>query len=227
MKIKNFFTKRHFIQIGILILAALIMLVLNHSILFLRQTPPPEHYLSVEDYALHDPSSGERIFPQFTNQYYYSILNSTNSQYKTTRGIGVGDSWEDFVKAYGDVYAARISGYKVQPEGSNAYEGFHETFMTVNEFNQKYFQSGEMDLSQVHLDVSFSLYTQLLNPAYTKESQDALFDRYYSATFYLFDQPIRLGQLRLKELALYFSFQPNEKEPAAGSQIWYLNTELY
>ena len=95
---------------------------LRNTTLFLEQRSV-DQYLPIEEYVLKDQDTGEYTqnirSPFLKNEYSYG----SHSSYKmTSRGIKVGDTWDDFVKAYGDVHADTIYVHRVGEDGYTSYE---------------------------------------------------------------------------------------------------------
>lgn len=225
-KITGFFTKTRVLEIIILILLAIGMFVLNYTTYAVNQDNVPAGYLSIQDMALYDPATNKTYLPRKTDDSYYSFYNSSYSPgYRTTKGITVGATWDEFVEAYGDYICAFTSGYPVNYDTNESYDKYYQRYIHVKDFDEQFIKTGDLDLNAWNLSIRFEIYTQGTKAYYTEEEVDGLLDRYYAHMFWLFDQPVTFGHLKYNTYHLNFSFAPDEE--TGQCLLWYISSDLY
>jgi hypothetical protein len=101
-------------------------------------------YLSLNEYVLIDTATGEKT-QILTNAQFTSETTFTFGfkQYETVRGLKPGDSWEAFVKAYGDCIPE-----KIEIESAEGKEEIQiEPGITIEQFDQNYIRSGRVNFA--------------------------------------------------------------------------------
>ena len=112
-----------------------------------RMTAEPGR-LPLSEYVLRDCDTGEPVqgyrVEGFSDTYTFTF---SLNHYETSRGIGIGSSWNDFVEAYGDIYVyeAESGSTLIHPDEP----------MTVQEFHDTYVTTGEMDPAVSELKITF------------------------------------------------------------------------
>ena len=197
---------------GILAIAAA-----GTGILFYNRTPlfadttAPEECLPLNEYLLLDENGnkeGSLMNPFYEGDWYYY---GDEAPHYTTRGITAGDSWDDFVREYGNYTAYSISiypeeyiPYDEQPD--DYYDTHYFYYMNVAEFDREYIQSGKVDLSENEIYVDFSVYVYGRHTAYTENEYDTILDLHYSNNMpdgSIFDP-------QLQRYTLEFTFGPKD-----------------
>jgi len=203
--------KNKLLRIGLIIFVCLFFLVLGillreHTTLFV-QNSVVDGYLNLEDFQFTNTETGKIVNPyrRFVYQeYYISARKSGSDSIVTSKGIGIGDSWEDFLEVYGDYTTGYISFYPVNEDGSINYEnGEILSNVTPNEFNEIYFESGEYNADEVDLSVSFYAYTTGTKTFYADEIYDHIS---YNRLFHPLSEYPQYGTY-----SLVFSFEPDFK----------------
>ena len=174
-------------------------------------TAAPEGYLPLEEYLYLDEDGnthGSLMNPFYEGDWFYY---GEGDQYTTTKGITVGDSWNDFVEAYGEYRAYSIS---VLPEESipwdeqpdDYYDTHYFDYMSIAEFDREYIQSGKVDLSENTIYVEFVVYVHGRTVAYTEKDYERILDEHYGNN-------MPNGSVldpRLQRYCLEFTFSPKE-----------------
>ena len=155
--------------------------------------------LALPEYVLRDAETGapatESTLDGFKDTY---TLTYGEDQYETLRGIGIGDSWEAFAEAYGDVYIYEVlcDGKYYQPE----------TPLTVHEFCDTMAVPGKMDPAVSAVEIIFQTGTDGKDLYYTDAQIQRARDQYDHAPG--ISQPV-LGKTQEPcRFLLNFSFIP-------------------
>lgn len=184
--------------------------VRENTTLFMNDKTP-EGYLPLTEYALFDPTTGKPVqnVRGFTYEDRYAY-DYSSTQYITSRNIANGSSWEDFVEAYGDCTAESILATpELKITGNKAKETFWDTSLTVREFDERYIQSGQIDLRYYNLSILFEVYTDGYNVHYDIESSLESQDAYNNQP-----QILHLGKETPVEgvFSLSFLIEPNKRD---------------
>ena len=123
-KDRKYYMKRFIGVLCAAVLAVTVRTAYNNSTLFLEDRSA-EGYLSAEDYVFYQDGEAMQNVRSISFQDDY-ISQYSDEGVTTSRGITYGDSWEDFVKAYGDVRCEYVWYHRVLKDGSNNYS-FDET----------------------------------------------------------------------------------------------------
>ncbi len=206
IKDRKYYMRRFIAVLIATVLAVSIRFAYNSSTLFLEDRQV-DGYLTIEDYVFYQ--NGEAMQNVRTTNFnddYISKYSGTGIT--TSRGITYGDSWEDFVEAYGDVHCEYIWYRHVEPNGERSYD-FEETQfpdtsgMTIAEFDKRYIQTGEIDLNENSISVVFRAEYGGNKVMYTEREVDEFLDEYYSSWHDLVHTFERRGSFRM-----YFDFDP-------------------
>lgn len=178
------------------IIAALVLAVIipNHTTLLLVKDNPPTGYLPVSEYRLVQPSTNEPIGRvrswDYPSQRTFKISDGAacsidgvecDHALRTSRGIQPGSSWNDFVKAYGDMTA---HGILVQPNDDDDYRDYmsdedrgrqrgllqHDE-TTIADFDSDYIRTGRISLAENSLTVTFRAGFRGMKVLYTADEQ--------------------------------------------------------
>ena len=197
---------------------------LRNTTLFLEQRSV-DQYLPIEEYVLKDQDTGEYTqnirSPFLKNEYSYG----SHSSYKmTSRGIKVGDTWDDFVKAYGDVHADTIYVHRVGEDGYTSYEDEDSLYisdpMLLNEFQKNYIDTGLVDPEKDEITVVFRVHTDGIKIFYTEAELDREYDEYY-------DHPLRhpfRSYPDYKTFDMDFTFRPASYSGSEKSGLEYISS---
>jgi hypothetical protein len=132
-------------------------------------------YLSLNEYVLIDTATGEKT-QILTNAQFTSETTFTFGfkQYETVRGLKPGDSWEAFVKAYGDCIPE-----KIEIESAEGKEEIQiEPGITIEQFDQNYIRSGRVNFAEDRADLWFFTATDGLNLYYTEDQYHTLQEKF-------------------------------------------------
>ena len=205
-KDRKYYMKRFIGVLCAAVLAVTVRTAYNNSTLFLEDRSA-EGYLSAEDYVFYQDGEAMQNVRSISFQDDY-ISQYSDEGVTTSRGITYGDSWEDFVKAYGDVRCEYVWYHRVLKDGSNNYS-FDETQfpetdgMKISDFDKKYIQSGQIDLNENNMTVVFCVDYGGNQLYYTPKERDEFLDEYYSSWHEMMHTFQRCGSFRL-----YFDFVP-------------------
>lgn len=154
----------------------------RNSTLFLEHTEK-EGYLPVDEYVLYrdgEPEKNVRTLNFGSQSAYYGY----DDDLETSRGIRAGDSWKDFAEAYGDCHYEYIYWQQkmIGSDGLTHWSDYSyaEDGLTVRQFDERYVQTGEIDLTENEIGVCFSVEyvgNQLL---YSPREQYDSLDRVYT-----------------------------------------------
>lgn len=154
----------------------------RNSTLFLEHTEK-EGYLPLEEYVLYrdgKPEHNVRALHHESQSTWYGY----GEDLETSRGIRAGDSWQDFVEAYGDCHYEYINWRQVYTDSDGlthwSDSKFAQDGLTVRQFDERYVQTGQVDLSRNEIGVVFSVEyvgNQLL---YTEQEKYDSLDRVYT-----------------------------------------------
>lgn len=205
VKNKKYYMRRFWILLAAAALVFGVRTVYNGSTLFLEERTL-DGYLPVEEYVLYqDGEAMENVRSlsyegAYTGAYYDEGIT-------TSRGVKIGDSWETFVEAYGDVRCEYIWYQPVSSKDDiytlDTAEYPDADWMTIADFDREYVQSGKIDPGQNRINVIFSADYGGNEIYYSEEEIDAYRDRYYSAWHDLAHTFERSGQFQM-----YFTFVP-------------------
>lgn len=153
-------TKNKIILLVIFAILCVIRYIDSQTLLFVNPSKKaPEGYLSIGDYVLID--SGTKNVAQKINSFSYDHISTSydyNEDLETTKGISTKSSWEDFVKAYGPYKASYISYHLPYDNPYNEerdYDYNTVRWLTIDEFNQEYIESGRVSIEEYNIYVNF------------------------------------------------------------------------
>ncbi|MBO7703760.1 MAG: hypothetical protein J6S26_04870 [Solobacterium sp.] len=141
--------------------------VRENTTLFMNDRTP-EGYLPLKEYELIDPETGE-VIQKVRGTSYNDIyaFGYSQTQYVTSRGIGNGSSWDEFVEAYGDCRSEFIfASPALSISGNRETEKYFCYDMTVREFDEQYIKSGIINPQYYTIHISFGVYTDGFNVQY-------------------------------------------------------------
>ena len=179
--------------IGILVsLAALLfVMLLNHTALFCDIYETKAGFLTLEDYVLREADDVNEMVSGYPLKFFWKesslFDNPYFREYQTSKGIMAGDSWEDFLKAYGNYYADSISAGDGD-YGAEHDENYYDTHfiyrnMTPNEYDKNYLQAGLVDLSEEdsYIDIYFRIYVKGSRIAFSNGQESSMIDDTYDS----------------------------------------------
>jgi len=199
-KDRKYYLKRFTAILCATILAVSVRTAYNSSTLFLEDRSV-DGYLSVEDYVFYQDGEAMQNVRSLSFDDDY-ISRYSDEDITTSRGIKYGNSWEDFVKAYGDVRCEYIWYRHVTKDGNKNY-AFEETQfpdtdgMKIADFDRQYIQSGEIDLNENNITVVFSVDYGGNKLYYTPAEKDEFLDEYYSSWHEMVHTFQRRGSFRM------------------------------
>ncbi|MBQ9153255.1 MAG: hypothetical protein IJ130_05540 [Solobacterium sp.] len=154
----------------------------RNSTLFLEHTEK-EGYLPVDEYVLYrdgEPLENVRSL-RFDGDY---IWYGDEDGKETSRGISAGDSWQDFVEAYGDCHYDYLY-WQEKTVGSDGVTHYSDSQyapdgLTVREFDERFVQTGEVDIAKHEIGVNFSVEYVGNELMYSQKDQYDSLDRVYT-----------------------------------------------
>ena len=196
---------------------------LRNTTLFLEHRSV-DQYLPVEEYVLKDQETGNYTQNirslDLKNEYVYS----SRSSYKmTSRGIKVGDSWNDFMNAYGDIHADSIYVHRVGEDGYVSYSNEDSLYIgesiLLNEFQKQYIDTGKVDPDRDEITVVFRVDTDGFRLFYNESELDRVYDEY-------FQHPLRhpfRSYPDFKTFTLDLTFRPGTYYDVDSSGLEYIS----
>ena len=85
-----------------------------------------------------------------------SATTDENNKYVTSRGIGPGSTWQEFIDAYGDVEMKdiKVATKEIREDGTSLLRGY-----TPRTFDEKFVKSGQVVPGEDIMVIRFSFYT--------------------------------------------------------------------
>lgn len=156
------------ILIIVIILSFIVRFFINDTTLFVDTTYTEEGYLPINDYVLKDGDKDVKKIKTINYDFYSTSYNYND--YATTLGIDCKSSFDDFLKVYGDYYAAYIHAYRCDDDTYTDYVSLN--WITVNEFYEEYIKSNKINLDDYNIDIMFNCMTIFNKVYYDKSSID-------------------------------------------------------
>lgn len=187
----------------------------SQTTLFLNTSNVPDGYLPIKDYEFVDKSTKEHITNvkafSFDDEY---ISYGYDNGLETTLGISTNSTWDEFVEAYGSYTACYILA-SVSNYDSEDYDYVYLNWITVEDFDNEYIQTGKVSLDTYDIDIAFSTIVKNNKAYYTQGSQNKIRGEF------------RLSKLH--EFDLSFSYRsPSYEYNDAGKGIFnYINCYEY
>ena len=178
-------------------------------------------YLPVEEYMLNysdtkEPTQNVRSF----HLDRYSVYD-VNSGYETSRGIRIGDSWDSFVEAYGDMTMDYAYTTRYREDGSIDWDYdspyFRGTY-TVREFDEKFVKTGEIDPVKDGIEVDFRVETDGMKIFYSNDEQNNYYHSYTNS---------HLSYPNTRDIYLDFTFAPESDTGRPGLTLKYISQSSY
>ena len=155
---------------------------INYTTIYVDENYAEENYLSLNDLVLRDgnnekvglfPSTGEADF----------ISNYQEPKFHTSKNLMVGDSFEDFIKAYGDYYSNSIHcvSYDNDSDDFSTYNSQMYYNLKVKDFYDTYIKNGDIDLENNELTFDFYAYIYGNKIAFSEKIQDDVRHTRYSS----------------------------------------------
>lgn len=242
--------------IALFVAVALWVFVSDHSTLLLGNGDGdvPAGYLPASEYSLVDQSTGKPVASTRTTKYSQFTQWDDNSDgahcsvnkkrcnhaLVTSRGIRPGSSWDDFVRAYGDMTVDEI---KVDANGDDDY---YKSYMsdedrlaeedvrehrgvTVASFDRDYVKTGKVDLANNQIVVTFRAGYQSGKMLYTADEQ---WEGYYKSIekrrWHIGRQSGELSGPALRYFKLEFDFSNSAQWEGAGEgDVIDISSSLY
>ena len=199
-----------------LIAAVIFMWFLNRTAVFADIDTPYGNYLPLSEFTLRDGFDVNKLendtrspfkYDIYEESYYYAdsdTIRYEDERPQTSKGVRSGDTFEDFVKAYGPYIADSIDIYEPDYEGERDdeyYDTHYLTYLTAEDFLQKYSIEELIDMD-AYVRVSYCAYVKGNQVAY---SQSDLF-RFYDQTFDTFWPKSGVFNPKMQTYRLDFSF---------------------
>ncbi len=214
------------VQIAIGIFACAASLItgryLRHNSTLFLEHRTLDGYLPVEEYVLNYSDTGQPT--QNVRSLHLDTYRAygVNSGYETSRGIETGDSWEDFVEAYGDETVYSVYCYRYKEDGYIDWDYdrpyFDGTF-TVRQFDEKYVQTGVIDPTQDGIDLEFCVETDGIKLMYSDSEKNNFYHSYSRS--HLSSYP------DTKRIYLEFEFKPEIATGEPGLMLDSLSSSTY
>lgn len=166
-----------------LLITFVYFVTINYTTLFVDNNYQVENYLSLNDLALIKLEDGKKagLFPSSGVYDFYSSYGE-KPKYMTTKGIVVGDKFEDFVEQYGDYYCSSIfSSYHDYNDNSSSYSTNSFYDMTIKDFYDNHILNGEIDIKNNELTFSFRATVSGGEVAYGESLRSDLSRKRYSS----------------------------------------------
>ena len=135
-----------------------------------------EGYLPAEEFVLSRQDTGKPA--QDIRSLAFRDMDSTannNNGYVTSRGIGPGSTWQEFLEAYGDIETKdiQIVNENAQKDETNLIKG-----LTVREFDEKYVKTGEVVPGKDTIGIRFSFFTDGKKICYNDKELEQYYEEY-------------------------------------------------
>ncbi len=178
--------------------------VYRGSTLFLNDRTD-SRYLPIEEYVLYENGKQTQNVRTLRFKDISVVAYYDTGEFTTSRDITIGDSWDAFVEAYGDVRYDYIGYFPVDDGNFYDYSRYQyaDDTLTVREFDEKYVRSGLVDPDTNIIDVSFSTEYMGNEVFYTNEEWYRNLDTYYSDW-----NEVNRSYPRRGYFSLYFEFIP-------------------
>lgn len=162
-------------------------------------------YLPVEEYMLNYSDTGEPVQNVRSFRLNRYGVYDYNSGYETSRGIETGDSWEEFVEAYGDVTINSVYTPYFKDDGmidwDQETEYYYDKTMTVREFDEQHVRNGTFDPARQGIDLEFEVETDGVKVLYSEDEKNNYIHNYLSSHPFGFYP-------RTRNIYLEFTFTP-------------------
>ena len=214
------------VQIAIAVFACAASLItgryLRHNSTLFMEHRTLDGYLPVEEYILNYSDTGEPT--QNVRSLHLDSYRAygVNSGYETSRGIRTGDSWKDFVEAYGDETIYSVYTYRYKGDGYVDWDydrPYFDGTYTVRQFDEKFVQTGVIDPVQDGIDLEFCVETDGIKLMYSDSEKGNYYHSYYRSHFSSFPDT--------KRIYLEFEFKPEIATGEPGLMLDSLSSSSY
>ena len=131
--------------------------VKNDTTMFMEHRASDGH-LPAEEFVLSRQDTGKptQDIRTLTFNNIGATADSNDNKYVTSRGIGPGSTWQEFVDAYGDVEMKdiQVATKEIREDGTSLLKGY-----TPRTFDEKFVKSGQVVPGEDIMVIRFSFYT--------------------------------------------------------------------
>ena len=201
--------------------------IYNRSSLFVDKTISKENYLAYEDYQLYGYDDGlqkSKANSIFNNHLYeFDYHSDEDPTYITSKGISVGATFDEFLKAYGNYFASGINAHEKDYEGvrDDAYYDSHyvSVFMKPNDYKTKYLDSDVINIEKNEITITYTLRIKGNKIYFSQKDYGDLLHIYYGSNW----PQGSIFNPEIQEYSLNFIFVYNGSELI----LEYLSTDKY